>query len=96
MVNPYRLRWLKGWNFQIVLIGSEVKIEAYGFGVCLQTELRQGESPSSAADRLVIDEDRRRKSLHKSWSQNKLNIKPISHQDQSNKDHINVETKAFI
>ena len=67
MLNPFRLQWLKGWLFQLVLMEGDIKIEAHGFGVCLQTALEPGESPRSAADRLVLAEDKRRKSLHHSW-----------------------------
>ena len=69
MTNPFHLRWLQGWVFQVVLTGGKAKVEAYGFGICLRTSLLQGESPVSAADRLVVSEDIRRKSLHNAWSQ---------------------------
>ncbi len=46
---------------------ANVNIEAYGFGVCLRTCLLQGESPETAADRLVLAEDRRRKTLQNKW-----------------------------
>ena len=68
MKNPFRLNWLKEWNFQIVLMEGGVKIEAHGYGICLQTNLEPGESPRSAADRLVLTEDRRRKALRNSWT----------------------------
>ena len=54
MNNPFRVRWLEGWTFQTVLIGGRALIEAYGFGVCLRTEIEAGEScllyTSDAAD----------------------------------------------
>ena len=71
MSNPFKLRWLQGWCFQLVLMEGNVKIEAYGFGICLRTSLLPGEEPSSAADRLVLSENKRRKAIHKSWITNK-------------------------
>lgn len=67
MANPFRLRWLDGWTFQTVLMEGDVQVEARGFGICLRTRLRNGETPRSAADRLVLEEDRRRRSLHHAW-----------------------------
>ena len=67
MTNPFRLRWLQGWTFEIVLMEGHVQVEARGFGICLRTAVLPGESPHSAADRLVLAEDRRRRSLHNAW-----------------------------
>jgi hypothetical protein len=67
MTNPFRVRWLEGWTFQTVLIGGRALIEAHGFGVCLRTQIEQGESPREAADRLVLVEDRLRRSLRNAW-----------------------------
>ena len=67
MNNPFRVRWLEGWTFQTVLIGGRALIEAYGFGVCLRTDIEVGESPHEAADRLVLVEDRLRRSLRNAW-----------------------------
>ena len=67
MTNPFRLRWLQGWTFQVVLMEGHVQVEAHGFGICLRTPLRHGESPIAAADRLVLSEDRRRRALHAAW-----------------------------
>lgn len=67
MHNPFRLRWLQGWTFQIVLMEGHVQVEAHGFGICLRTAVLPGESPHSAADRLVLAEDRRRRALHHAW-----------------------------
>ena len=64
MTNPFRLRWLQGWTFQVVLMEGHVKVEAHGFGICLRTAVMPGESPQAAADRLVLSEDRRRRALH--------------------------------
>ncbi len=66
--NPFLVRWLEGWSFQLVLIGGTVKIEARGFGICLSTSIEPNESPQSAADRLVLSEDQRRKSLQRLWT----------------------------
>jgi hypothetical protein len=65
MINPFRVRWLEGWTFQTVLLGGRPVVEAHGYGICLSTDLLQGESPREAADRLVLEEDRR--SLRNAW-----------------------------
>ena len=67
MTNPFRLRWLQGWTFQVVLMEGHVQVEAHGFGICLRTAVLPGESPQAAADRLVLSEDRRRRALHNAW-----------------------------
>jgi hypothetical protein len=67
MANPFRLRWLEGWIFQTVLMEGSVQVEALGYGICLRTQLQPGESPRAAADRLVLAEDRRRRSLYNAW-----------------------------
>ena len=67
MTNPFRIRWLHGWTFQLVLMEGKVQVEAHGFGICLRTAVHPGESPRSAADRLVLAEDRRRRALHQAW-----------------------------
>ena len=64
MTNPFRLRWLQGWTFQVVFMEGHVQVEAHGFGICLRTAVLPGESPQTAADRLVLAEDRRRRALH--------------------------------
>ena len=46
---------------------GHVQVEAHGFGICLRTAVLPGESPRSAADRLVLAEDRRRRALHHAW-----------------------------
>jgi len=67
MSNPFHVRWLNGWSFQTVLMEGTVQVEARGFGICLRTPVRPGESPTAAADRLVLAEDRRRRALHAAW-----------------------------
>ena len=67
MANPFRLRWLDGWTFQTVLMEGDVQVEARGFGISLRTRVQPGETPRMAADRLVLEEDRRRRSLHHDW-----------------------------
>ncbi len=52
-MNPFHLRWLEGWTFQFVLIDGKINIEANGYGHDLATEVLEGESPYSAADRLI-------------------------------------------
>jgi hypothetical protein len=67
MPNPFHLPWLCGWQFRVTLEGGRTRLEATGFGIRLFTDLGPGESPIDAADRLVLAEDRRRRSLHASW-----------------------------
>ena len=67
MSNPFHVRWLNGWSFQTVLMEGAVQVEALGFCICLRTPVRPGESPTAAADRLVLAEDRRRRALHAAW-----------------------------
>ena len=74
MTNPFRVRWLEGWTFQTVLQGGRPVIEAYGYGVCLRGELQDGESPKEAADRLVLEEDRLRRSLRNAWKRGPLHL----------------------
>ena len=74
MTNPFRVRWLEGWTFQTVLQGGQPTIEAYGFGVCLRAVIVQGESPTEAADRLVLEEDRLRRSLRNAWKRGPLHL----------------------
>ncbi len=82
MSNPFQLRWLKGWSFQVVIIGGDVNIEAYGFGICLKTSLHPGESPQIAADRLVLYENQRRKALHMSWIRGQILKSKSIHNDK--------------
>lgn len=72
MTNPFHLRWLQGWTFQTVLMEGHVQIEAHGYGIRLRTPLLAGESPRAGADRLVLQEDRRRRSLHHAWRRGQL------------------------
>lgn len=67
MINPFHVRWLQGWTFQLVLMQGKVQVEAHGFGICIRTVLLHGETPQDAADRLVLQEDKRRHALHQSW-----------------------------
>ena len=67
MINPFYVRWLQGWTFQLVLMEGKVQVEAHGFGICLRAALLHGETPQDAADRLVLEEDMRRHALHQAW-----------------------------
>jgi hypothetical protein len=67
MTNPFRLRWLEGWTFQVVLMEGHVQVEAQGFGITIRTPLLPQETPQAAADRLVLGEDRRRRALRQAW-----------------------------
>ena len=93
MSNPFQLRWLQGWNFLIVFMEGKVQIEGQGFGICIRTPLLPGESPRSAADRLVLVEDQRRKSLRNSWIRGKDIAqkfdRPLTQLDQDKTDQPN-------
>ena len=65
--NPFYLEWNKGWSFLFCLEGGIPKIEAKGFGISITTKIKQGESPLESADRLVLKEQRIRKSRYYSW-----------------------------
>ena len=65
--NPFYLGWNKGWSFHFYLEGGTPKIEASGFCIALTTDIKNGESPSQTADRLIFKEQRNRKSRYYSW-----------------------------
>ena len=65
--NPFYLGWNKGWSFLFFLEGGVAKIEARGFGISITTKIKEGESPSESADRLVNKEERIRKSRYYLW-----------------------------
>ena len=50
-----------------------VYIEAKGLGVLIRKPLLATESPLAAADNLVHNEDKNRKSLFNSWKSKKIN-----------------------
>ena len=51
---------------------GKTTIEAIGFGICLRTAILPDETPSEAADRLVLSEDKRRHALQNSIRRDKL------------------------
>ena len=65
--NPFCLGWNKGWSFLFFLEGGIAKIEARGFGISITTKIKEGESPSESADRLICKEQRMRKSRYYAW-----------------------------
>ena len=73
--NPFYLEWNKGWSVLFFLEGGIAKIEAKGFGIAITTKVEKGESLLESADRLVLKEQRIRKSRYYSWvkSINKIN-----------------------
>jgi len=73
MRNPYSIYWNKNWTFQIVHMEGGIHIEGKGLGVLIRKPLLATESPVTAADNLVHDEDKNRKSLFNSWKSKKLN-----------------------
>ncbi len=76
--NPFYLGWNKGWSFLFYLEGGTPKIEASGFGIAMTTDIKKGESPFQTADRLIVKEQRNRKSRYYSW------IRSIKLRDESN------------
>ncbi len=67
MHNPFSIYWNKNWTFQIVHMEGGIYIEAKGLGVLIRKPLLATDSPFTAADHLVNNEDKNRKSLFKSW-----------------------------
>ena len=65
--NPFYLGWNKGWSFLFFLEGANAKVEARGYGISITTTIEKGESPYQSADRLVLKEQRNRKSRYYSW-----------------------------
>ena len=65
--NPFFQSWNKGWSFLFFLEGGLAKIEAKGLGISIITNIEKGETPNESADRLIIKEQIRRKSLYNSW-----------------------------
>ena len=47
--------------------GANSKVEASGYGISITTSIERGESPYQSADRLVLKEQRNRKSRYYSW-----------------------------
>ncbi len=75
--NPYYLIWNESWSFLFFLEGGIAKIEAKGFGISITTKVEKGESLLESADRLVLKEQRIRKSRYYSWVRS-LNGKTIN------------------
>ena len=65
--NPFYLGWNKGWSFLFFLEGAKAKIEARGYGISMTKTIERGESPYHSADRLILKEQRNRKSRYYSW-----------------------------
>jgi hypothetical protein len=86
MTNPFRLRWLEGWTFQVVLMEGHVQVEAQGFGITLRTPVFPQEAPQAAADRLVLDEDRRRRAMRQAWLRGQDSIATNQEPRYSNSD----------
>ena len=72
-----------GWLFNkksgllIFFEGGIAKIEAKGFGISITTKVEEGESPLESADRLVLKEQKIRKSRYYSWVKS-INEKTIN------------------
>ena len=85
MTNPFKLLWASDWTFQIVHMDGGIHLEGYGLGLCLRAPLQPNETPMIAADKLILDEDRNRKSLFRSWKYQQSNSKELKlHKFQRN------------
>ena len=76
--NPFYLGWNKAWSFLYYLEGRTPKIKTSGFGINKKTYVKNGESPSQSADKLIFKEQQNRKSRYYSW------IRSIKLSDNSN------------
>ena len=65
--NPFKVYWKKNWTFQIVHMEGGIHIEAKGLGVLLRSPFLPNDNPIIAADRLILREEKNRKSLYNSW-----------------------------
>ena len=63
----------KNWTFQIVNMEGGIHIEAKGLGILIRKPLLATESPYTAADNLVCDEDKNRQFLFNSWNSKEIN-----------------------
>ena len=73
MHNPFTVFWNKDWSFQIVHMEGGIYIEAQGLGALIRKPLLATESPFTAADSLVHNEDKNRKFLFNSWKSRRTN-----------------------
>jgi hypothetical protein len=73
MHNPFSVYWNKNWTFQIVHMEGGIYIEAIGLGALIRKPLLATDSPFTAADNLVYDEDKNRKFLFNSWKSKIIN-----------------------
>ena len=72
MHNPFSIYWNKNWTFQIVHMEGGIYLEAKGLGVLIRKPFLVTESPLTAADNLVLNEDKNRKYLFSSWKSKNL------------------------
>ena len=72
MHNPFTIYWNKNWTFQIVHMEGGIYLEAKGLGVLIRKPFSANENRFTAADNLVCDEDKNRKSLFNSWNSKKF------------------------
>jgi len=57
---------------------ANAKVEARGYGISITTTIERGESPYQSADRLVLKEQRNRKSRYYLWFKS-INQSKIRH-----------------
>ena len=96
MTNPFQVRWLQGWSFEVMLMEGKVQVEAKGFGIKLRTPVYPGETPHAAADRLVLAEDRRRRSLYQAWRRSRNDSGLSASVDGSADNPINAASVVIV
>ena len=96
MTNPFRLRWLQGWTFQVVFMDGHVQVEAQGFGIRLRTPILPGESPQGSADRLVLAEDQRRRALHHAWLRGQSIAEPLDPDCEEQTNHSDPDLMSLV
>ena len=72
MYKPFSIYWNKNWSFQILHMEVGIHIEAKGLGVIIRKPLLANESPFTAADNLVYNEDKNRKYLFNSCKSKRI------------------------
>ena len=63
MTNPFKLYWAEDWTFQIVHMEGGIYIEAHSLDICLRSLFSPSDNPLIAADRLIFQNDDKKKRL---------------------------------
>jgi hypothetical protein len=76
---------------------GHVQVEAQGFGITLRTPVFPQEAPQAAADRLVLDEDRRRRAMRQAWLRGQDSIATNQEPSYSNSDsEVNIPVSLVV